>query len=111
VVAGVDKVNFSEENMKDIHRRLDDIDARLVSMDQFGISYAIVSLTSPGIEGILDADTAVDFARRANNHIHQKYVEAYPDRFGFCSAPLQKPEEAARGLERCYPTWRQKACL
>lgn len=112
VVAGVDKVNFSEENMKDIHRRLDDIDARLLSMEQSGIGYAILSLTSPGIEGILDADTAIDFARRSNDHIYQKYVEAYPDRFGFfCSVPLQKPQEAARELERCVTELGAKGVL
>jgi gamma-resorcylate decarboxylase len=112
VVAGVDKVNFSEENMKDIHNRLDDIDARLISMDQSGIGYAILSLTSPGIEGILDADTAIDFARRSNDHIHQKYVEAYPDRFGFfCSVPLQKPKEAAKELERCVTQLGAKGVL
>lgn len=112
VVAGVDIVNFNEEFMKDTHHRLDDVDSRLQSMDQSGISYAIVSITSPGIEGILDADIAVDFARRTNDTIYKKYVEAYPDRFGFfCSVPLQKPEEAARELERCVTQLGAKGVL
>jgi predicted TIM-barrel fold metal-dependent hydrolase len=112
VVAGVDEVNFQMDILKDIHSRLDDIDARLLDMDRSGISYAIQSLTSPGIEGIQDADTAVEFARRANDYIHHKYVEAYPDRFGFfCSVPLQKPEEAARELERCVTQLGAKGVL
>lgn len=101
MIEGVESVPFSAAFIKDITVRLNDIPARLHSMDQSGISYAIVSLTAPGIEGVTNPEKAVDFARQTNDEMYQKYVKAYPDRFGFfaCVA-MQKPEEAALELER-----------
>ena len=72
IVHDVDSMNFCDEFMQDSHQRLHDIDLRLKSMDQSGIGYAIVSPTTPGIEGILDSETAVDFARRTNDAIYEK---------------------------------------
>ncbi|KIW23937.1 uncharacterized protein PV07_09684 [Cladophialophora immunda] len=87
--------------LADIDDRLNNVEKRLKSMDASGISYAIVSLTCPGIEGILDADGAVELAQKTNDALHDLYVKAHPDRFGFfCSVPMQKPEEAAKELER-----------
>ena len=96
----------------DIMHRLDDVLMRLESMDRSGISYAVVSLTSPGIEGVLDADTAVELARKTNDAMYEKYPKAHPTRFGFfaCVA-MQKPEEAAKELERAVTQLGAKGVL
>ncbi|KAL4742148.1 amidohydrolase 2 [Aspergillus similis] len=66
-----------------------------------GVQYAILSLASPGIEGVSDRETAIYFARETNNAIYNKYVRPYPDRFGFLACvAMHDPEEAAKELER-----------
>lgn len=98
--------------LEDIDDRLNNVEKRVASMDQSGIGYAIVSLTCPGVEGILDAEEAVDLAEKTNDAIHEKYVKAYPGRFGFfCSVPLQNPEAAAAELERCVTKLGAKGVL
>lgn len=85
----------------DIIARLTDVPARLQSMDQSGIGYVIVSLTSPGIEGVFDPTNATSLAQQANDEMYATYVEPYPDRFGFFAAvPMQDPAAAAVELER-----------
>lgn len=102
MVTGLKGNPFSQEFVEQVSGRLFDVPARLKAMDDGGISYQIVSLTSPGIEGILNADEAVELARKTNDHIYETYVRAYPERFGWiCSVPLQQPVEAAKELERC----------
>jgi len=50
---------------------------------------------------ILDADNAIELARKTTNHVAKAYVKAYPKRFGFlCCIAMQKPEQAVRELER-----------
>jgi 2,3-dihydroxybenzoate decarboxylase len=100
-VKGLSGLPFSSEFLSDVESRLDDVPARLHSMDQSGIKYAIVSLTSPGIEGISDTAIALSYAQKTNDAIYKTYVQAHPDRFGFfaCVA-LHDPEEAAKELER-----------
>ncbi|KAJ5718833.1 uncharacterized protein N7483_009915 [Penicillium malachiteum] len=69
-------------------------------MNASGIDYAIVSLTCPGMQGILDTGEAVELARKTNDAIHEHYVKAHPTRFGyFASVAMQNPEEAAKELE------------
>ncbi|KAK0113446.1 hypothetical protein ONS95_013704 [Cadophora gregata] len=98
--------------LEDIDDRLNNVSKRLESMDASGIAYAIVSLTCPGVEGILDADEAVDLARKTNDALYEMYVKAHPTRFGFfCSVPMQKPEEAAKELERCVKELGAKGAL
>lgn len=98
--------------LEDIDDRLNNIEKRLESMDASGIDYAIVSLTCPGIEGILDADEAVELARKTNDAIYENYVKAHPTRFGFfCCVPMQKSEEAAKELERCVKELGAKGAL
>lgn len=86
---------------EDIIARLTDVPARLESMDQSGIGYVIVSLTSPGIEGVFDVANATSLARQANDEMYATYVQPYPDRFGFfATVPMQDPAAAADELER-----------
>lgn len=100
-LSGYDGVPFGGTIGADIIERLTDVPSRLDSMDDSGIGYVIVSLTSPGIEGVFDPSNATAFAQRANNEMYATYVQAHPDRFGFFAAvPLQDPAAAATELER-----------
>lgn len=74
---------------------------RLEQMDRWGTGFSILSLNSPAVQGIVDADRAVDVARRANDILAEQ-VSRHPTRFGgFAALPMQRPEAAARELERC----------
>lgn len=53
--------------MEDVDARLLDSDRRIEEMDRCGIDIAILSLTSPGAQSILDRRQAVDFAKRTND--------------------------------------------
>jgi gamma-resorcylate decarboxylase len=112
LITGYDGLPAKPEFAADIVQRLDDVDKRLESMDASGVQYAIVSLTAPGIEGVLDPDTAVDLARKTNDAIYEKYVKAHPDRFAFFACvPMQKPELAAAELERAVTQLGAKGVL
>jgi predicted TIM-barrel fold metal-dependent hydrolase len=112
LIKDFDGMPASHDVGADIFQRLDDIDKRLESMDVSGIQYAIVSLTSPGIEGVLDPDKAVDLARKTNDAIYETYVKAHPRRFGFFACvPMQKPELAAAELERAVTKLGAKGVL
>ena len=72
-------------------------------MDKADISTAIVSLSSPGIQGIIDKDQASAAAAAVNDNISKIYTRGnYSDRFGFfCSVALQDPSTAAVEAKRC----------
>lgn len=81
-------------------------------MDANGIGYVIVSLTSPGIEGVFDPANATRLAKLANDEIYADYVQAYPDRFGFfATVPMQDPTAAAAELERAVTQLGAKGAL
>ena len=74
---------------------------RLAGMDASGIDVAILSLTVPGIQGIVDPTEAGSRAREINDFLAENVVK-HPDRFcGFASVALQDPTEGAKELERC----------
>jgi 2,3-dihydroxybenzoate decarboxylase len=81
--------------------RLAELDeARLAGMDASGVSLAILSHTTPGVQGIVDAPTAVAAARDINDFLAQA-IERHPGRYaGLASVPLQDPGAAAAELER-----------
>jgi predicted TIM-barrel fold metal-dependent hydrolase len=85
-----------------VGRRLVEFDEkRLAGMDASGIDIAILSMTVPGVQGILDRGEAVSRAREINDFLAAR-VARHPDRFaGFASVALQDPAEAAKELERC----------
>ncbi|KAJ5653672.1 amidohydrolase 2 [Penicillium lividum] len=111
-IKGLDDLPFNPQFLADVESRLDDVNLRLKSMDQCGIQYAILSLTSPGIEGVGDTATAIRFSRETNNAIYHKYVEQHPSRFGFfaCVA-MHDPKEAAKELERAVTQLGAKGVL
>src|ERR1051325_3846832 len=70
-------------------------------MDAHGIERGILSLSSPGIQGIPDARTAITVARRANDVLAEA-IARHPTRFsGFGALPMQDPDAAAAELTRC----------
>jgi 2,3-dihydroxybenzoate decarboxylase len=84
-----------------VQRRIVDFtELRLPEMDRHGIEYAVVSLTSPGVQGEIDPAVAIDRARRANDVLAEA-VAAHPDRFGgFAAVALQDVDAAVDELTR-----------
>jgi 2,3-dihydroxybenzoate decarboxylase len=72
---------------------------RLRHMDEAGIDRQIIALTSPGVQ-IMDTDTAVSFARVANDELSEA-VRKHPTRFsGMVAIAPQNPHEAAKEIDR-----------
>ena len=64
-------------------------DLRLQTMDEAGISKAILSHTVPGIESALDPKKAVADAKTINDYLAAQ-IQHHPDRFGgFATLPTQ----------------------
>ncbi|MGJ9417576.1 amidohydrolase family protein [Massilia sp. CMS3.1] len=83
-----------------IRKYIQDLDtARLAHMDEAGIDIQVLSLTSPGVQ-VFDADTAVSYARTANDYLAEA-VRRHPTRFvGLAAVAPQNPAEAAKEIER-----------
>ncbi|UCR85082.1 amidohydrolase family protein [Pseudomonas chlororaphis] len=87
--------------MADVERRLLDSDQRIADMDRNGIDLAILSLTSPGAQSLLDPRQAIAFAQRTNEQVTEQFVARHPQRFkAFATVALQSPRAAADELER-----------
>jgi predicted TIM-barrel fold metal-dependent hydrolase len=85
-------------------RLLDRERHRLSEMDTYGIELAILSLNSPGIQGIADPARALDVARLANDRLAESIAKR-PDRFaGFGALAMQDPDAATAELTRCIRT-------
>jgi 2,3-dihydroxybenzoate decarboxylase len=95
-------MDYSGTWMEIVRSRLTEIgEKRLAGMDASGIDVAILSLTVPGIQGILDSGEAVAYARDVNDFLTAEIAKS-PGRFaGFASVAMQDPAEAAKELERC----------
>ena len=83
-----------------VHSRLVDLGAgRIAAMDADGIDFAVISITSPGVQ-VFDAVTATRLARDANDTLAAA-VKAHPSRFaGLAAVAPHHPEGAAQELER-----------
>lgn len=79
------------------------ITARINSMNSANISISVVSLVTPGIQGIFNKTLAVEMAPKVNDQMYTNYTTGvYADRFRFfCNVALQDPVAAATELERC----------
>jgi hypothetical protein len=74
-------------------------DRRIAEMDAAGIDVQVLSLNSPGVEQLDEAE-AVKLARDVNEHLAEA-VSRYPNRFaGFATLPTIVPGTAADELER-----------
>lgn len=88
------------EYAQDIERRLLDPELCLREMDLAGIDFCVMSLTSPGVQSVVDKRDATVVARDANDYA-AGFIRRHPDRFSsFAAVPLQDPRTAADELER-----------
>ncbi len=83
------------------YKVLVDLDARWRMMDEFENYRQVISVASPPVEAV-DQDDSEYLAKILNDEMAE-LVEKYPDRFAgaACSLPMNKPDAAARELERC----------
>lgn len=89
-----DKVDELNEGLLDIH------ESRLAKMDELGVEYMVLSLTSPGPQDEPDPKKAHDLAARANDYLATE-VAKNPARFGgFASLSMHDPEVAAKEARR-----------
>jgi predicted TIM-barrel fold metal-dependent hydrolase len=95
-------MDYDPEWSRIVGERLTEFDHdRLAAMDSGHIRMAILSHTVPGVQGLIDAATAIAAARDINDFLAHEVIARHPDRYaGFASVPLQAPEAAARELER-----------
>lgn len=83
-----------EKKLLDIHGE------RLNSMDEHGVEYMLLSLTSPGAQGEADPGKAKEVARITNNYLAGE-VQKNPKRFGALAAlSMHNAEDAADELRR-----------
>ena len=82
-------------------RRMLDVDGeRLEEMEKSGIAFALLSLNAPGVQSMVDARKAVDYARRANDALAAA-VGRHPARYGaFAAVAMQDPDAACAELTR-----------
>ncbi|WP_425106407.1 amidohydrolase family protein [Ancylobacter sp.] len=101
LAAHVARPTQSDALFADVERRLADFDAlRLEMMDRTGIARMVLSVTTPGVQGLRDTMEAIRLARNANDFLARE-VSKRPDRYaGFAHLALQDAEAAAGELER-----------
>ena len=86
-------------------------DERIRHMDASGIEIAVLGLTSPALQGVLDPADAADMARISNDTLAAE-IAVNPARFaGFAGLPMQDPEAAARELTRCVNDLRFRGAM
>jgi len=74
---------------------------RLKSMDDAGITRAVLSIAGPGVQAERDAATATRRARESNDFLAAEIAKR-PDRYsGFAHLAMQDAKRAADELERC----------
>src|ERR1700675_1615606 len=90
----------SERATRIIERLLDLGEQRIRHMDETGIDKAVLALTSPGAQPILDLGEAKQIAQRANDFLAE-HVAAKPDRYvGMTAVAPQDPEWSAAEITR-----------
>ncbi len=90
----------SERAMQIMERLLDLGERRLADMDATGIDKAILALTSPGVQPLLDSGEAKAIATRANDTLAAA-CEKHPSRFiGMGTVAPQDPEWSAQEIRR-----------
>ncbi|KAF1347158.1 amidohydrolase-like protein 2 [Delphinella strobiligena] len=92
--AGAEALKSHTARLSDIHGE------RLKTMDAEGVEYMLLSITSPGIQGIADPKVAEKGATEANDWLSSE-VAKNPSRFGGLAAvSMHDPSQAAQELER-----------
>ncbi|KAF7347036.1 Amidohydrolase family protein [Mycena venus] len=81
-------------------KNLADIEGRIAAMDEAGVEMQVLSLTSPGCQGVSDPVAAHEMAVESNNYVAEK-VRANPTRFAaFAAVSMHDPKQAAEELTR-----------
>jgi 2,3-dihydroxybenzoate decarboxylase len=104
-VIGIEEHFFAEGFEEKDHPRsklLWDLgETRLEDMDRLGIDMQVLSLMSPGIQGVGETSWAISAAKRVNDYLAAA-CRRNPSRFaGFAALPTQDPKAAADELARC----------
>lgn len=96
----------------DFTRQILDLDGeRLGHMDQTGIELAILSLNAPGVQRILDADEAMEVAKKGNECMAEALTK-HPRRYAALAAlPMHDPDAASAELTRCVNELGFKGCM
>jgi len=90
---------------------LDLDEMRLEHMEKTGIEFALLSLNAPAIQKILNADEALDTAKKANERMAEA-VAKHPKHYAALAAlPMHDPDAAAAELTRCVKELGFKGCL
>ncbi|MEV1292724.1 amidohydrolase family protein [Pseudonocardia sp. NPDC049635] len=98
--------------MAEVARRLLDVDDRIEAMDRAGVAVSVLSLTSPGVQGITDPQVASTVARHTNDTIHDTFVHRHPSRFAFfATVAVQDPHAGAVELQRAVTELGAKGAL
>jgi 2,3-dihydroxybenzoate decarboxylase len=94
--------HVTHESYDQLIKKLSDFgDERLAAMDAAGVTFAVLSLSGPGVQVEKDTAQAVKRARQANDLLAEQ-VKRRPDRYGgFAHLAMQDPGAAANELERC----------
>ena len=97
---------------KEFTREILDLgETRLGYMDDAGIELAVLSLHSPGIQGIVDPVEALTISRKANNRLAAA-VASRPERYAALAAlPMHDAEIAVTELTRCVTQLGFKGCM
>ncbi len=83
-----------------LERLLDLGERRIRDMDATGIDKAILALTAPGAQALLDAREACGLAQRANDYLAE-HVSAWPQRYvGMTTVAPQDPQWSGREIVR-----------
>ncbi|KRM94216.1 hypothetical protein FC56_GL001164 [Lentilactobacillus senioris DSM 24302 = JCM 17472] len=95
-----------------VDRLWDDNKAYQDELNRLGIVHTVMSLTSPGVQGIDDPKTAVDLAHSSNQDAYDHYVKSNPKQFSmFAAVALQDPNEAAKEAEHAVKDLGAKGIL
>lgn len=94
--------HLGPEYFEVVQSRLLEFDStRLEAMDEAGVEKVLLSLTTFGIQAIVNRAEAQSTARTVNDYLAER-VRAHPSRYvGMASLALHDADEAARELERC----------
>ncbi|GAK30239.1 putative amidohydrolase [Weissella oryzae SG25] len=95
-----------------VEKRLWNTDDYIPELQAMDISKAVMSLTSPGVQGIADTKKAIELAQSSNDAVYEKYVAQNPEQFtAFAAVALQDPAAAASELERAVNDLGMKGAL
>ena len=80
---------------------LDVTGKRLFEMDATETEISVLSLATPGVQGVADASAAASLAREWNDYLAEAVVD-HTDRLKvFAALPMRDPQIAAEELSRC----------